>query len=163
MTTANKRDKARRTFRDALLSSSDSEGEKDVLELVSESSINSTDSSAITSTDSSSPKSNDSSPLVPFKRRQQKKRRNSAKSPTKDNAEAEDDAIPIPGNRLFVGGVPLKLREKDLIKFFAEFGEVKHAIVHKTKDGTSKVLHSLLSPPSLVSYYVTNSVSLTLT
>jgi len=160
MTAANKRDKARRTYRDALLYSSDSEGEKDVLELVSDSPINSPDSSAM---DPSSPKSNDSSPLVPFKRRQQKKRRNSAKSPTKDNAEAEDDAIPIPGNRLFVGGVPLKLREKDLTKNFAEFGEVKHAIVHKNKDGTSKVLHSLLLPPSLVSYYVTNFVSLTLT
>jgi hypothetical protein len=151
MTAANKRDKARRTYRDALLYSSDSEGEKDVLELVSDSPINSPDSSAM---DPSSPE---------FKRRQKKKRKNLDESPTDDNAKAENDAIPIPGNRLFVGGVPLKLQEKDLTKFFAEFGEVKHAIVHKNKDGTSKVLHSLLSPPSLVSYYVTNSVSLTLT
>ncbi len=154
MTTTNKRGKDSRTYADALLNS-DSDGEQDALEVLTESSRSSADSPSSNSTDSS--------PLVPFKIRQQKKRRNSAKSPTKDNAEAEDDAIPIPGNRLFVGGVPLKLREKDLTKFFAEFGEVKHAIAHKSKDGTSKVLHSLLSPPSLVSYYVTNSVSLTLT
>ncbi len=154
MTTTNKRDKDSRTYADAL-SASDSEGEKDALGVLRESSISSADSPYINS--------EDSSPLVPFKRRQQKKRRNSAKSPTKDNAEAEDDAIPIPGNRLFVGGVPLKLREKDLTQIFAEFGEVKHAIVLTNKDGTSKVLHSLLSPPSLVSYYVSNSVSLTLT
>ena len=150
MTTANKRDKARRAFRDALLSSSDSEGEKDVLELVSDSPINSPDSSAM---DPSSPKSNDLSPLVPFKRRQKKKRKNLDESPTDDNAKAENDAIPIPGNRLFVGGVPLKLQGKDLTTNFAEFGKVKHAIVHTNKDGTSKVLHSSLSPPSLVSYY----------
>jgi hypothetical protein len=153
MTTTNKRGKDRRSYADVLLNS-DSDGEKDALDVLTESSYGSADS----------PSSNamDSSPILPFKRRQTKKRRNVTLT-TKDNAEAEDDAIPIPGNRLFVGGVPLKLREKDLTKCFAEFGEVKHAIVHKNKDGTSKVLHSLLLPPSLVSYYVTNFVSLTLT
>ena len=154
MTTANKRDKDSRTYADARFSSG-SEGENDAGVAVTESSINTTDSSSINSPDSSPP--------VPFKRRRQKKRRNSSKSPTKTYDEAEDDAIPIPGNRLFVGGVPLKLRENDLTKKFAEFGKVKHAVVHTNKDGASKVLHSLLSPPSLVSYYVTNSVSLTLT
>ncbi len=135
MTTTNKRDKDSRTYAEALLNS-DSDGEKDTLEVLTESSISSADSPYRNSADSS--------PLVPFKRRQQKKRRNSAKSPTQDNAEAEDDAIPIPENRLFVGGVPLKLREKDITKFFAESGVVKHAIVYTNKDGTSKVLHSLL-------------------
>ena len=154
MTTTNKRGKESRTYADALLNS-DSDGEQDALEVLTESSISSADSPSSNATDSS--------PLVPFKRRQKKKRKNLDESPTDDNAKAENDAIPIPGNRLFVGGVPLKLQEKDLTKFFAEFGEVKHAIVHKNKDGTSKVLHSLLLPPSLVSYYVTNSVSLTLT
>ncbi len=51
-------------------------------------------------------------------------------------------------NRLFVGGIPLQLREHKIVELFSKFGKVKHVIVLKTKYSTSKVLlNSLLSPP----------------
>ena len=83
-------------------------------------------------------------------RRQQKRSRKASKSPpnTDDSSSSdsnEEDAPLIPENRLFVGGVPLKLREKDLTQIFAEFGEVQHAVVHRERDGTSKVLIEFLA------------------
>jgi RNA recognition motif-containing protein len=49
---------------------------------------------------------------------------------------------------LFVGGIPLQLREHEINELFSKFGKVKHVIVLKTKYGTSKVLlNSCRSPP----------------
>ncbi len=71
----------------------------------------------------------------------------------------EEDAIPIPDNKLFVGEIPRSLREKDLAKLFEAFGEVKHARLHRNKDGTSKVLIEFLAFPSFLCY---RTLSLTL-
>jgi hypothetical protein len=90
------------------------------------------------------------SPVQASGRRQQKRSRKASKSPptTYDSSSSdssEEDAPLIPENRLFVGGVPLKLREKDLSQIFAEFGEVQHAVVHRARDKTSKVLIEFLA------------------
>jgi RNA recognition motif-containing protein len=53
---------------------------------------------------------------------------------------SEDETITVPRNRLFVGGIPLQLREHEIVELFSKFGKVKHVIVLKTKYGTSKVL-----------------------
>jgi hypothetical protein len=112
----------------SLLDSSDSDREKDSEEEVQTS----------------------SSQIQSSRGRRQKKQRNAPKSPTSsyDSSTTHsyaEDTILIPGNRLFVGGVPLKLREKDLTQIFAEFGEVQHAVVHRERDGTSKVLIEFLA------------------
>ncbi len=121
----------------SLLDSSESEGEKDTEEVVPTSPYNNADSSPVQSSG----------------RSRQKRQKNASKSPssTYDSSTShcyEEDAILIPENRLFFGRVPLKLREKDLTQMFAEFGKVQHAVVHRTKDGTSKVLIKFLAFPS---------------
>ncbi len=88
-------------------------------------------------------------------RRRQKRLRNdleSSSSPDGSSTTQSDgeDAIPIPGNKLFVGEIPRTLREKDLAKIFEAFGKVKHTRVHRNKDGTSKVLIELLAFPSFL-------------
>ena len=112
----------------SLLNSSDSDSEKDSEEEVQTS----------------------SSQIQSSRGRRQKKQRNAPKSPTSsyDSSTTHsyaEDTILIPGNRLFVGRLPLKLREKDLTQIFAEFGEVQHAVVHRERDGTSKVLIEFLA------------------
>jgi hypothetical protein len=99
--------------------------------------------------------SSDSSPFQITKRRKQ--RRGSLDSPSEDESTSskfarsrassedspsisEDETITVPRNRLFVGGIPLQLREHEIDELFSKFGKVKHVIVHKTKFGTSKVL-----------------------
>ena len=94
-----------------------------------------------------------SSQIQPSRRRRQKKQRKAPKSPSSsyDSSTTHsyaEDRILIPGNRLFVGGVPLKLREKDLTQIFTKFGMVQHAKVHRSKDLTSKVLIEFLAVPS---------------
>jgi hypothetical protein len=86
-------------------------------------------------------------------RRQQKRSRKASKSPpnTDDSSSSdsnEEDAPLIPENRLFVGGVPLKLREKDLTQIFAEFGEVQHAVVHRAGGISMVLIEFLASFPS---------------
>jgi RNA recognition motif-containing protein len=53
---------------------------------------------------------------------------------------SEEETLTVPRNRLFVGGIPLQLREHEIDELFSKFGKVKHVIVLKTKYGTSKVL-----------------------
>ena len=112
--------------------SSDSEGEKDPLSLLS--------------------------PTPSSERRRQKRPRNALDWPSSPDGSSttqssdEEDAIPIPGNKLFVGEIPRTLREKNLAQIFEAFGEVKHTRVHRNKDGTSKVLIEFLAFPYFLCY-----------
>ena len=86
-------------------------------------------------------------------RKQQKRSRKASKSPptiydSSSSDSYEEDAPLIPENRLFVGGVPLKLREKDLTQIFAEFGEVQHAVVHRAGGISMVLIEFLASFPS---------------
>ena len=97
------------------------------------------------------------SPTQSSGRRPQKRRRNILDSPSSPDGSStsqsdEEDAIPIPGNKLFVGEIPRTLREKNLAQIFEAFGEVKHTRVHRNKDGTSKVLIEFLAFPSFLCY-----------
>jgi hypothetical protein len=99
--------------------------------------------------------SDSSSPVQITKRRKQ--RRGSLDSPSEDESNSskfarsrassedslnisEEETLTVPRNRLFVGGIPLQLREHEINELFSKFGKVKHVIVLKTKYGTSKVL-----------------------
>ena len=97
------------------------------------------------------------SPTQSSGRRRQKRRRNASESSSSPDGSStsqsdEEDAIPIPGNKLFVGEIPRTLREKNLAQIFEAFGEVKHTRVHRNKDGTSKVLIEFLAFPSFLCY-----------
>jgi len=73
--------------------------------------------------------------------------RSRANSEDSQLVDAEVGTSSIPRNRLFVGGIPLQLREHEIDEIFSKFGKVKHVQVLQTKYNTSKVLlNSLLSP-----------------
>ena len=79
-----------------------------------------------------------------------KRSRKASKSPrtifdSSSSDSSEEDAPLIPENRLFVGGIPLELRDKDITNIFAQFGEVQHAVVHRARNKTSKVLIEFLA------------------
>ena len=160
----------RRSYAEALksqslsLDSSESDDEKETVGVVPTTmtakelyaGIHKSKSSLLDSSDSDREKDSEeevqtsSSQIQSSRRRQQKKQRNAPKSPTSsyDSSTTHsyaEDTILIPGNRLFVKGVPLKLQEKNLTQIFAEFGEVQHTIVHRTRDKTSKVLIEFLA------------------
>ena len=104
------------------------------------------------------------SPTQSSGRRRQKRRRNASESSSSPDGSSttqsdEEDAMHIPGNKLFVGEIPRTLPEKDITQIFEAFGEVKHTRVHRNKDGTSKVLIEFLAFPSFLCY---RTLSLTL-
>ena len=93
------------------------------------------------------------SPTQSSGRRRQKRRRNASESSSSPDGFSttqsdEEDTIPIPGNKLFVGEIPRTLPEKDLTQIFDAFGKVKHTRLFRNKDGTSKVLIEFVSFPS---------------
>ena len=97
-------------------------------------------------------------------RRRQKRQRNASESPSSiDDSSTtqsdEEDAMPIPGNKLFVGEIPRTLPEKYLTQIFEAFGKVKHTRLFRNKDGTSKVLIEFVALPPLPLY---RTLSLTL-
>ena len=84
------------------------------------------------------------------RRQRQKRSRKASKSPrtifdSSSSDSSEEDAPLIPENRLFVGGIPLELQDKDITNIFAQFGEVQHAVVHRASNKTSKVLIEFLA------------------
>ena len=74
--------------------------------------------------------------------------RSRANSEDSQLVDAEVGTSSIPRNRLFVGGIPLHIRQQKIHEIFSKFGKVKHVQLLQTKYNTSKVLlNSLLSPP----------------
>jgi RNA recognition motif-containing protein len=53
--------------------------------------------------------------------------------------------VTVPGNKLFVGDIPIHFTEEDIIRVFSDFGEVKDVILLKKKNGRglSKVVCNL--------------------
>ncbi len=93
------------------------------------------------------------SPTQSYGPMRRKRQRNASESPstTSDSSTTqsdEEDAIPIPGNKLFVGEIPRTLPEKDLTQIFEAFGKVKHTRLFRNKNGTSKVLIEFVAFPS---------------
>ena len=93
------------------------------------------------------------SPTQSSGRRRQKRQRNASESPSSiDDSSTtqsdEEDAMHIPGNKLFVGEIPRTLPENDLTQIFEAFGKVKHTRLFRNKDGASKVLIEFVSFPS---------------
>ena len=73
--------------------------------------------------------------------------RSRANSEDSQLVDAEVGTSSIPRNRLFVGGIPLHIRQQKIHEIFSKFGKVKHVQLLQTKYNTSKVLlNSLLSP-----------------
>jgi RNA recognition motif-containing protein len=58
----------------------------------------------------------------------------------------------IPGNRLYVGDIPLNSTEKETVTFFSKIGEVKEGRMMKKNNGTFKVRQNMNTIP--VSYHI---------
>jgi hypothetical protein len=53
----------------------------------------------------------------------------------------------IPGDRLYVGDIPLQSTEKEVVTFFSKIGEVKEVRMMKKNNGTFKVRQNLHTIP----------------
>jgi hypothetical protein len=75
--------------------------------------------------------------------RKQKSKARGATSPPPPN---------IPGNRLYVGDIPLNRTEKEVVTFFSKIGEVKEVRMMRKNNGTFKVRLNLHTIP--FSYHI---------
>ena len=64
------------------------------------------------------------------------------KGPEERSSKSPDKAA-IPGNKLFVGDIPLHMDEMDIFRTFSDFGEVKDVNLLKKNNGKglSKVIN----------------------
>ena len=68
-----------------------------------------------------------------------------SKSGNRSSSSSVSNRIKIPGNKLFVGDIPLHLTEADIFRTFSDFGEVKDVTLLKKSHGRglSKVVCNL--------------------
>ena len=79
---------------------------------------------------------------------QKRQEERSSKSPEtkyKSGNRSSSSSVSIPGNKLFVGDIPLHFTEQDIFRVFSGFGEVKDVTLLKKNNGKglSKVVCNL--------------------
>jgi RNA recognition motif-containing protein len=85
----------------------------------------------------------------PPKKRQEERSSKSletkSKSRNRSSSSSISNRVTIPGNKLFVGDIPLHFTEEDIFRVFSDFGEVKDVTLLKKNNGRglSKVARNL--------------------
>ena len=81
----------------------------------------------------------------PPKKRQEERSSKSPETKSKSGNRSSSSSVFIPGNKLFVGDIPLHFTEQDIFRVFSGFGEVKDVTLLKKNNGKglSKVVCNL--------------------
>jgi RNA recognition motif-containing protein len=81
----------------------------------------------------------------PPKKRQEERSSKSPETKYKSGNRSSSSSVSIPGNKLFVGDIPLHFTEQDIFRVFSGFGEVKDVTLLKKNNGKglSKVVCNL--------------------
>ena len=81
----------------------------------------------------------------PPKKRQEERSSKSPETKSKSGNRSSSSSVSIPGNKLFVGDIPLHFTEQDIFRVFSGFGEVKDVTLLKKNNGKglSKVVCNL--------------------
>ncbi len=58
-----------------------------------------------------------------------------SKSGNRSSSSSISNRVTIPGNKLFVGDIPLHFTEEDIFRVFSDFGEVKDVTLLKKNNG----------------------------
>jgi RNA recognition motif-containing protein len=68
-----------------------------------------------------------------------------SKSGNRSSSSSVSNRVTIPGNKLFVGDIPLAFTEEDIFRVFSDFGEVKDVTLLRKNNGKglSKVVCNL--------------------